>query len=273
MSSQKQFQLMILRCILGLAVVAASFSYVSAQTPFEVDDVDVVEKGHFHLELLNEFDGLQRSEFPSLKQNTAVIELDYGLFKDLEVGIGTPSISIFHATGSDEKRTVSGIGDINLVGKWNFLKEKENSKWPAMSIALNLQLPTGSTERDLGSGLVDFYGNGVLQKSLTKKTTLRLNGGILFAGNAATGELGIRTRGIVFTGGISVVKQVTPRLDLGAQFAGALTKSFQLGAGEFETTFGGNYAIHENFTIDFGVIVGKFAAPRAGVKLGFSWDF
>lgn len=253
-------------------MVTAFFTLASAQTPFEVDDVDVVAKGHFHLEMLNEFDGLQKSEFPALKQNTAVIELDYGLFKDFEIGIGTPSISIFHASGNEPK-TVSGIGDINLVAKYNFLKEKEHSRWPAMSIALNLQLPTGSTERDLGSGLVDFYGNGVLQKSLTKKTTLRLNGGILFAGNAATGELGIRTRGIVFTGGVSVVKQVTSRLDLGAEFAGALTKSFQLGAGEFETTFGGNYAVRENLTIDFGIIAGKFAAPRAGVKLGFSLDF
>jgi len=34
----------------------------------------------------------------------------------------------------------------------------------------------------VGSGFADYFLNGILQKSLTKKTTLRLNGGILFAG-------------------------------------------------------------------------------------------
>src|SRR5215831_13857687 len=68
-----------------------------AQQPFYSDDADVTEKGHFHLEFSNEYDLLQRSLFPNLRQNTADLELDYGLAKNLEVGVESPLITIFNA--------------------------------------------------------------------------------------------------------------------------------------------------------------------------------
>jgi len=44
-----------------------------------------------------------------------------------------------------------------------------------------------------------------------------LNAGILFAGNTTTGDIGIKKRGNVFVSGASLVKQITERLDLGAE--------------------------------------------------------
>jgi hypothetical protein len=79
-----------------------------------------------------------------------------------------------------------------------------------LAITLNFELPTGDHSRQLGSGLADSYLNGILQKALTEKTTIRLNGGILFSGNQTTGAIGIEARGTVFTGGGSLVRTFTP---------------------------------------------------------------
>ena len=247
-------------------------STASAQQPFVTDDADTTPKGHFHFEFSNEFDWLQREAFPSIKQNTADFELDYGLFDRLEIGIEAPLLTIWNAPGNSP-RTVSGPGDTNLSLKYNFLKERENSRAPALAFAFNLELPTGDTKRQLGSGLSDFYMNAILQKSLTSKTRLRLNGGILFSGNETTGVVGIKTRGTVFTGGASLVKQLSPKLQLGMELTGALAGNQGLGKGQLQTLFGGNYQFKNNLSFDFGVVAGKYAAsPRVGIQLGISID-
>ncbi len=246
---------------------------VYAQQPFITDDTDTTPKGKFHFEFSNEFDWLQRSSFPNLRQNTADFELDYGLFENVEIGIATPLLTIFNAPGTVPK-TVSGIGDTNVSLKYNFLRERENSRRPALAIGLNLELPTGDADRQLGSGLADLYLNGILQKSLTKNTKLRLNGGVLFSGNETTGAVGIKTRGTVLTAGSSIVRQFNSKLQLGLELTGAMAKDLQLGKGELRSTLGGNYQLRENVSLDFGIIGGKYeASPRVGLQIGLSVDF
>src|SRR6266496_1915434 len=122
--------------------------------------------------------------------------------------------------------------------------------------------------------IMDFFFNGILQKSVTKKTKLRLNGGILFAGNTTTGEIGIRQRGRVFVGGASLVRQFTKKLDLGVEVTGDVANSLSLTHGQLQFMAGGNYQVTRKMSFDFGVLGGKFAAsPRAGLQLGLSIDF
>lgn len=244
-----------------------------AQQPFVTDDADVTPRHHFHFEFSDELDWLQREAFPNTRQNTADAELDYGLFKGVEIGIEVPLLTIFNGLVSTPRR-VTGIGDTNISLKYNFLEERENSRRPALAVALNLEVPTGDTERQLGSGLADFYINGIVQKSLTKRTKLRLNGGLLFSGNETTGVIGIKSRGTVFTGGGSLVRQFTPRLQLGIELTGAMSKELQLGKGQLQTLAGGNYQVSQKLSFDFGVLAGKYAAsPRTGIQLGVSVDF
>jgi Putative MetA-pathway of phenol degradation len=255
------------------ALITIYPSTIAGQQPFITDDADVTAKRRFHLEFSNQFDWLSRDAFPSLRQNTADFELDYGLFDGVEISIEAPLITIYNANVTVHRRP-SGIGDTNLSVKYNFLKERNKSRRPAMAIALNFELPTGDHSRQLGSGLADFYLNGILQKSLTKKTTLRFNGGILFSGNQTTGALGIKARGTVFTGGGSLVRTFTPRLDLGIEVVGALTKKLDLGKGQLQTQVGGNYSFRDNMSFDFGIVAGRYAAsPRIGVQLGISIDW
>ncbi|HLN98252.1 MAG TPA: hypothetical protein VK208_07295 [Pyrinomonadaceae bacterium] len=261
------------RLLLANLFLLAAFTNISAQQPFVTDDADTTPRRHFHFEFSNQFDLLQHSAFPNRKQNTADFELDYGLLDRVEIGVESPLLTIINAAGTTPK-TVTGLGDTNLSLKYNFLREREHSRLPALAIAFNLELPTGDTRRQLGSGLADFYMNGILQKSLRSDTKLRLNGGILFSGNETTGVVGIKTRGTVFTGGGSLVRHFTPRLQLGAEITGALQSNFQLGKGQLQALFGGNYQFKRNVSFDFGLVGGKYAAsPRAGVQLGLSVDF
>jgi len=256
--------------LLFLALGAAT---ARAQQPFITDDADTTQKGHFHFEFSNEFDLLQRSSFPNRKQNTADFELDYGLTDRMEIGLESPWLIIFNAPGTTPTRA-SGIGDTNVSLKYNFLRERENSRRPALAVAFNLELPTGDTKQQLGSGLADFYMNSILQKSVSKNKKLRLNGGILFTGNETTGVVGIKTRGTVFTGGASLVKQFSPKLQLGVELTGALQRNFKLGKGQLQTLAGGNYQFKENVSFDFGLVGGKYSAsPRVGVQLGVSVDW
>lgn len=259
--------LSILALLFFLSIPAVS------QQPFVTDDADVTPKGRFHFEFSNEFDWLQRESLPSVKQNTADMELGYGLFERVEVSLAAPFLTIINQAGSVPHR-VTGIGDLNISLKYNFLRERENSRRPALAIAFNLELPTGDADRQLGSGLADFYVNGILQKSLTEKTKLRFNGGILFSGNETTGALGIKSRGTVLTGGGSLVRQFTPRLQLGFELTGAMSKDLELGKRQLQTLIGGNYQLSKNVSFDFAALGGKYAAsPRVGVQLGFSVDF
>ncbi|MCM3900668.1 MAG: transporter [Pyrinomonadaceae bacterium] len=260
-----------LACALGLFFIVSAV--VQAQQPFVTDDADVTPKDRFHFEFRNEFNLLQRSSFPNLKQNTAHFELDYGLFDGVEIGVAAPLLTIFNSSGTTPK-SVTGVGDMNLLVKYNFRKEEGNSRVPALTVAFNFKVPTGDVERQLGSGLADFYVNGILQKSLNGATKLRLNGGILFSGNEATGAIGIRSRGTVYTASGSLVRQFTPKLQLGVELTGAMTTEFQLGKGLLQPLVGGNYLVRDNLSFDFAILGGKFAAsPRAGVQLGVSIDF
>lgn len=244
-----------------------------AQQPFITDDADVTPKGKFHFEFSNSFDLLQRSSYPNLKQNTASFELNYGLPGNVEIGVESPLITIFNARGNNP-RTAFGVGDTNLSVKYNFFPEADGSRRPALSLNVSVELPTGDVSQQIGSGLADVWLNTIAQKSLTGRTTWRGNLGVLFAGNTATGVIGIKSRGTVFTSGTSLVREFTPRLQLGVEVTGAITRAFELGRGQLQMLIGGNYELKKGLTLDFGVVGGRYAAsPRAGALLGLSVDF
>lgn len=262
------YGLLLISGLLSFAPIAAQ-----AQQPFVTDDAEVTPRRKLHFEFSNEFDLLQHSAFPNRMQNTADFELDYGLFENIEIGIESPLLSIFNAPGTSP-RLAAGPGDTNLSVKYNFYKERKHTWLPAMAVSMSVEFPTGDASRQLGSGLTDYYLNTIFQKSLSESTTLRLNGGLLFAGNQTTGVIGIKTRGKVFTGGASWVRSFNDKLSLGAEFTGAVTNNFQLSKGQLQVQVGGNYAIKKHCTLDFGVTAGRFpASPRVGWQLGLSIDF
>ena len=256
------------------ALLATLAAPTLAQQPFYTDDPAVTEKGKWHFEFFNEFDALQRPQFPNLRQNTANYKLNYGLPYHLEVDLDAPYLAIFRALG-DLPTTSSGVGDTNLGLKWNFHQEAAGSRAPAMAVSLYIEFPTGDTTQQLSSGLNDYWLNFIGQKHLSEKTRITGNAGMLFAGNTSTGVIGIEsTRGRVYTGGLSVLRDFNARWTLGAEVYGGFSSNQGLGRSQFQILAGGKFGIRNGLTFDFGVLGGKYvASPRIGGQIGFSVDF
>jgi hypothetical protein len=243
-----------------------------AQLPFYTDDPAVTERGKWHFEFFNEFDALQDSQYPNLRQNTASYKLNYGLPHNLELDVDAPYLAIMRTLAIPNS---TGAGDTNLGVKWNFHKESKRSRFPAMGASLYVEFPTGDSNQQLGSGLTDYWLNFIAQKSLSDKTRITANAGYLFAGNTSTGVLGIQsTRGHVYTGGFSLLHDFTARLTLGAEVYGGFTNNGSLGRSQFQILAGGQYLLRNGLSLDFGLLGGKYvASPLIGGQIGFSVDF
>jgi hypothetical protein len=247
--------------------------HVRAQQPFFTDDADVVPYRRWHFETNNEYDFLPHSSLPNLRQDTQTVKFSYGLLRNCEIGMDFPFITIFNSS-NDNIDTPMGFGDADFSIKYNFRRERIDSRWPAITVSLNIEPPTGNSRLQLGSGLTDYYLNGVLQKTLSHRDTLRINAGATFAGNTLTGAVGIKTRGTILTGGTSLTHQFTKKFDLGIEVYGGYTANFALGRGSLQQQVGGNYEINKGLTFDFGAITGQaVGSPRYGFQLGFSKDF
>ena len=106
-------------CFLLLTLFSAQ-----GQQPFYTDNTDVTDKKKFNLQISNEYDILQRAAYPSLRQDTTVFELDYGLGNGVEIGVDGPLIAISNSRVTTP-RTPFGFGDLDFHMKYNFLKERE----------------------------------------------------------------------------------------------------------------------------------------------------
>ena len=245
-----------------------------AQIPFYTDDADTTEKGKIHVEFFNEHDLLQKSAHPAKRQNTSNFTVNYGLTDRVELGVNFPVLTIVNAR-TVPGGSVAGVGDTQFGLKYKFRDEREDSRLPARAVVFYVEAPTGDSSRQLGSGLTDYWLYGVAQKSLTKRVKGRLNGGVLFSGNNSTGLIGVSTtRGQVYTGNGSLVRDFTPKLTLGAELFGAVTNNLQLSRGQLTAQVGGTYGVRENLTLTFGVLGGRYAAsPRLGAHLGLALDF
>src|SRR5436190_21669341 len=96
-----------------LWLLVLSTSAATAQSPFVTDDADTTPRYHYHVAFGDEFDLLPRTDFPSIRQNEAAFEFEYGVFNRLEVGIEAPLLTIFNAPGT-VPLLPTGIGDTNF---------------------------------------------------------------------------------------------------------------------------------------------------------------
>jgi hypothetical protein len=265
--------MMAVKLTIFVAILAIVPSLARAQQPFYTDDADVTPKGGIHVESFDEFDWLQRSQQPHLQQNTLNMRVNYGLGHGLELDLDAPLIAIVNDASTTPRRPF-GIGDTDFGVKFNFHEEAKDSRMPALTGALYIEVPTGNQSTGVGSGETDVWMYGVVQKTIWYGLILRGNAGYLFAGNTSTGVVGItKAHGHVATMSGSIARQLTKTLTLGFEVAGAKTSAIATNHTQLQAMIGGNYALRENLTIDLGVIVGHFAAsPRTGIQIGFSFD-
>jgi len=259
--------------VVALIALGLCATTAHAQAPFVTDDTEVADYHKFHFEFTNEFDFLKESDYPSLRQNTANFKFSYGIWHNVEIGGDNQLLNISSAPNPVYPDAVFGYGDLDFSVKWKICEEK--GRRPSFGASLNIEVPTGDETKQLGSGITDYYLNFIGQKSLPKKNTLRVNGGIYFAGNPATGAVGDRiTSGFVMTGDVSLIHDYTDKLALGVELAGAGTFNQLLGKGQLQTEIGGMYQMNKKSSFVFGFIAGFYRdSPRFAPIIGLEHDF
>lgn len=262
----------LLRLFFSLLLGTWCTAKLHAQLPFYTDDSEVTESGTLHFEFFNEYDGLQSSQFPDLRQNTANFKLNYGLPHSLELDFDVPWLLIARAPGSSNS---AGIGDSDMGVKWKFHKSSVQSHAPALAATMYIEFPTGDEGQELGSGIADYWLNSIAQVPFTDKTRVNANFGFLFAGNTSTGVIGVQTkRGHVYTGGLSFLHDFTSKLTLGGEAYGGLGDTSGLGKDQLQGLIGGQYALSNTFSFTFAILGGRYeASPQIGGQMGFAVDF
>jgi hypothetical protein len=258
-----------------IAASVAGFPFrMTAQQPFLVDDAGITERHHLQLSLLNEYDTLQTALFPNQHQNTARAMITFGLSDRIEVGADGPLILIARDP-SAVLGNAFGFGDLNFQFKCKLIDEAPNLRRPALSIGIYTEIPTGNEEKELGSGKTDVWLNTILEKSLTEKTVLHANAGIVFFGNTLTGTVGIRNpSGQVYSLGFSMTHQLSRRLLMGGELVVAIAPRLPFNQGQLQAQVGGKFQVTKAWSLDFAITGGRYeAAPRFGGAFGFSVSF
>ncbi len=239
--------------------------------PFYTDDPSITPVKTMHIEVFDEYDGLQSSQFPDKRQNTANFKFNFSPFSRLELDLDFPYLNIQRAAGVGNS---AGIGDTNLGAKWSFPAPKSDPLNASYSLSFYVEFPTGDSANGLGSGLTDYWLNFAMQKPLSEATRINWNLGLLFAGNTSTGAVGIQTRrGQVYTGGISLLHDLTSRLTVGAELYGGVSDGAGQDKTQLQAMLGGEFAIRDGLSLSFGVLGGKYGAtPSLGGQIGVAVD-
>jgi hypothetical protein len=254
--------------VLFAALQICAAGVLRAQQPFATDDAEVTEKRRWHFQYANEYDVLHKDAYPNERQDTNNFVIQYGLLSNVEVNMDFPLIAIRNASGSGVS-SVFGLGDVDFAAKWKIFSETPGEAHPAFTVNAAVEFPTGNESKQLGSGLTDYSINTILQKTFSG-TQMHLNAGIQFAGNTATGAVGIHTPGRILIGGLSAARDFSQRLRLGLDLNGAEIHDGGVVEKQLQLTVGGNYALFREGTLDFAVVTGWYNAPRFGLILGFS---
>ena len=114
---------------------------VHAQMPFYTDDPSVTPTKTLHIEIFDEYDGLQSSQFPAERQNTGNFKVNASPWTGLELDLDMPYLTIQRAGAFESSR---GVGDTNLGAKWSFPAATPNSTDATYAVSFYVEFPTGN---------------------------------------------------------------------------------------------------------------------------------
>lgn len=191
------------------------------------------------------------------------VQFTTGIVPHLDIALGAGYVFISPAGDSSE----SGIGDLKIALKWNFLEQEEG--FPGLALKLGSTLPTGDVEKGLGGGY-DLSAALIAGKSLGN-VGLFLNLGYTRIDKTAEGS----KSGIV-TASLAAQWEVIEALAL----VGEVLYESPGADGEdppVDATAGLVWEIADNFLIDVGARVGLTDTAAdwcvlAGINYTFGGD-
>ena len=105
----------------------------------------------FDWDLVKDSDGNyhSRTSGQEKKRSIATLCIKYGWAKDHHIALGVPYWSNDFNLSSSNSNNSSGIANIYIFDKWNFIKETNNI--PGVAVDLWYYFPNGNTDRKLGN--------------------------------------------------------------------------------------------------------------------------
>jgi hypothetical protein len=234
-----------------------------AGPPFETDDPEPVETGHWEVYVFSAGAiGAHGSTGlgPSL-------EVNYGAAPNLQLHLIAPTA--YDAPAGSP--AVFGIGDTELGAKYRLINPGEHDWYPQIGIFPLVELPSGKASRNLGAGRTQVFLPLWLQKSFGKWTT--------YGGGGYWINPGPGNRDYWYTGWL-LQRQMTEKLMLGGELFHQ-TASMTGRGGSTGFNLGGQYDLTAHHHLLFSAGKGglSYAIDGAAVThpltyyLAYQWTF
>jgi hypothetical protein len=163
--------------VTGLMVVGAT---AFAGRPLAVDDADPADARQGEIEA-----GVAYVKSPDCEHWDFPLGMAFGLGHGAELGIGfggqfEERLDILAESGDEDCSRESGVGDLNVSAKWQFIGE---SAWcPRQALAPTVKFPTADENKGLGNGETDYDLTWIASKSLGERIGAHVNAGYSWIG-------------------------------------------------------------------------------------------
>jgi predicted porin len=131
------------RQVAAIALLGWSTAALSNDFPLQLDEAETLAARAWEFETALEVARL-RSPEGKARETELEIQLAYGLASNLTIELDLPVTRSLEADGSQ----ISGVGDATASAKWRFYKRGSVH----LGVKAALSLPTGSQEKELGTG-------------------------------------------------------------------------------------------------------------------------
>lgn len=154
-------------CLLGIA------SSALAGRPLVTNDAYAIDLHHVQIEA-----GVGYVYDEPTHHWDVPLAVGYGLLPRLEVSVGLGGVfeERLELGGHD---IVSGIGDLTISAKWQFLEHKSLGDH---ALSATIKFPTADDEQELGSGHIDADLTWIITRKLGDQVELHANLGFTFTG-------------------------------------------------------------------------------------------
>jgi hypothetical protein len=235
---------------------------VMAGRPLTIDDADPVEQGQFEFEA-----GGSYAHDSELTAWELPLGLTAGILPNVEAGFALGGLHERRAAAGTPIDRESGLSDLSVGAKWQFLKETE---WlPAQALSAGVKFPTADDDKGLGSGETDYDLTWIASKKLGEKTGVHVNAGYTWIGEPDGEDVGD-----VFHYGMALDYQLTEAV----QWVGEVFAEKELQGGTqtlVQCNTGFRYSASESLTLDLAVGTGLHGddTPDITATAGLTWAF
>jgi len=253
----KMFEKLVILLVFSMVACSAFPLNGFAYRPFVTEDAGVAGKGVAQLELSWDY-----LKWNGDRENVLLFVPIYGITERIELSAEIPYL--FHNHEGVER--MDGIGDINLVGKFLLLEEKESR--PALALKGALKTKSGNEEKGLGSGDFDYSVVGVASKSFG---TLALHA---MFGYTLVGPNGDDNVSDIYLYGLAADYGVTEKFHVVAEIAGNRHPDRTASEDPLSGLLGFTHQIADKVILDGGVRFGfNDAVPKWNTTIGVSITF